>query len=152
MTRRAAPLAALALTLMVAAPAGAGHPFHRHHPRGTPPPGEPRRFEHTHARAGDPLRVSPRAAPTRTPAYSGYYVGGGGSAHGGDSRRPDEGTWGWDYEGLRLPRNVALGWNHGRRAQGGTGSYTTDRIEAPDSIGFVINGLRGRTREGPPEH
>lgn len=149
MTRRAA--AALALTLLAAAPVSAGHLFHRHHHRGTPPPGTPRQIEHTHARAGDPLSVSPHAGPARTPAYEGYYVGGGGSILGGDSRRATEGTWGWDYQGLRLPRNVALGWNHGRREQGGTGSYPTDRIEAPDSLGFVINGVRGRRREGPPE-
>ncbi len=151
MTRHAAVLAALTLAMTLNAPALAGHLFHKHH-QGTPPPGPPRTFEHTQARAGYPLAISGHAAPTRTPAYLGYYVGGGGGGfHAGDVRRVNEGTFGWDYQGFHLPRNVDLGWNHGRREQAGTGSYAPDRIESTDSIGFVINGLRRRTREGTSE-
>ena len=142
----AGALALLALT--ICDESRAGHFSLRR--RGTPPPGKPRAIEHTHARAGDPLFISPHAAPTMTPAYAGYSIGGG-SAMGGDHRRREEGTWGRDYVGLRLPRNVALGWSHGRREQGGTGSYTTDRIESADTLGSAINGLRGRRRGESPE-
>jgi hypothetical protein len=97
------------------------------------------------ARAGDPLCVSPHAAPTKTPAYEGYYVGGG-RAFLGEPRRGEEGTWGWDYVGHRLPRRVALGWSHGRPERGGDATYAVDRIRSADSIGFILNGLRGRRR------
>jgi hypothetical protein len=119
--------------------AEAGHLFH--HDRGTPPPGPPRVFEHSHARAGNPLCISPHAKPTSTPDYVGYYVGGG-SACGGCPRRIEEGTWGRDYEGLCIPRNVGLGWSHGRRYQGGTGSYDPDGPFVPDVIGLTVSKLR----------
>ncbi len=139
----------LAVLILVACDdSRAGEIFHKH--RGTPPPGRPRVIPHTFERAGSPNVISTHAAPSRTPAYTGYYVGGG-SAYGGDARRREEGTWGWDYAGIHLPRNVALGWNHGRRYQGGTGSYTTDRITSADSLGFVINGIRGRRRPDSSE-
>ncbi len=134
--------AAWAFTFLVTAngvEAGDGHPFRR--ARGTPPPGTPRTIEHTHRRAGDPLCLSTHAAPSNTPAYDGYHVGGG-SSHGGDARCPAEGTWGWDYVGLRLPRKVALRWGHGRRGQGGTGSYGTDGPHVPDVIGLTATRLR----------
>jgi hypothetical protein len=99
--------------------------FHKR--AGTPPPGRPRAIEHTMHRAGQPLVVSPYAAPTIGPGYAGYYLGGG-SAHGGDPRRIDEGTWGWDYSGACLPHRVWLDWSHGRRHQGGTGYYKIDGL------------------------
>jgi hypothetical protein len=113
-----------------------------HSDRGTPPPGHPRIIEHTHARAGNPLRISPHASPTDTPAYIGYYVGGG-SACGGEPRRVEEGTWGRDYEGLWLPRHVWLGWSHGRRYQDGTGSYEPAGHYVPDVIALTIARFRG---------
>jgi hypothetical protein len=92
---------------------------------GTPPPGPPRMIPHTMERAGCPYLISPHARPTRTPAYEGYYVGGG-STHGGDAPCPDEGTWGWDYVGNVIPRHVFNTWNHGRRYQTGYGKYQVD--------------------------
>jgi hypothetical protein len=77
-----------------------------------------------HVRAGCPQVVSPRARPSETPNYCGYYVGGGAAVRG-QPRYPNEGTWGWDYVGL-LPKRVALGWWHGAHAQGGGGAYATD--------------------------
>lgn len=65
--------------------------------------------------------------PSDTGHYFGYYVGGGnGRPHKAESRRDDEGTWGWDYKGWLIPRRVVLGWWHGQRYQGGTGAYKTD--------------------------
>lgn len=72
-----------------------------------------------------PLCVAPWAQPGRTPAYVGYYVGGGLPKRG-EPNCPDEGTWGWDYQGRCLRRRVWLWWSHGRRYQGGTGAYQTD--------------------------
>jgi len=65
------------------------------------------------------------AHPSNTPAYGGYYVGGGATFHG-EERFADEGTWGWDYFGRHLNRHIDLGWWHGAHYQGGTGSYKTD--------------------------
>ncbi|WP_406697441.1 hypothetical protein V5E97_01155 [Singulisphaera sp. Ch08] len=113
----------LAIVLTGPSSAFAGSFFHR--PEGTPPPGPPRSIEHTHHRAGHPTRIADHANATNGPSYVGYYVGGG-SAHGGCSRRVEEGTWGWDYEGIHFPRRVWLSWSHGRRSQGGTGAYKTD--------------------------
>lgn len=124
--------ALLMLWLATSACAGTAHGgllFHR--PEGTPPPGKPRYIEHTFERAGYPHWISAHAQPTNTPAYVGYYVGGG-AAHGGGPRAWEEGTWGWDYEGTHFPRHVALRWWHGRRYQGGTGSYPADGPHLPD--------------------
>ena len=126
MRRQAVPVLLLSLLLSAAnGEARAGRWFHRGR-EGTPPPGAARQFEHSDARAGDPRALSPHAIPTNGPSYQGYYVGGGSPWSGGP-RQTDEGTWGWDYVGTHLPRNVFLGWNHGQRYQGGTGSYKTDR-------------------------
>jgi hypothetical protein len=73
---------------------------------------------------GHPEEISCLAAPSDTGHYCGYYVGGGAPCRG-DARCPWEGTWGWDYCGLILPKHVMLGWYHGRRYQGGLGSYLT---------------------------
>jgi hypothetical protein len=64
------------------------------------------------------------ARPSESPHDLGYYVGGGAWKRG-DPPAPDEGTWGWDYGGLLLPRRVVLLWHHGRRSQGGPGAYRT---------------------------
>jgi hypothetical protein len=72
------------------------------------------------------LPVAPWARPSESCYENGYYVGGGAPCRG-EPRRLDEGTWGWDYMGWIFPRSVRLDWYHGRRCQGGTGSYRTDR-------------------------
>ncbi|MFO0842717.1 MAG: hypothetical protein U0797_10030 [Gemmataceae bacterium] len=80
-------------------------------------------------RAGCPSEVSPCAKPSDTGRYVGYPVGGGAppcSCNKADAPAPDEGTWGWDYSGLCWPSKGALGWWHGRRYQGGGGTYCTD--------------------------
>ncbi len=132
--RRAIRCLVLATSLAAVVPdqAALGGHFSRRR-QGTPPPGEPRSIEHSHRRAGYPLCLSPRADLTNTPEYEGYYVGGGSPYHG-EGRCRTEGTWGWDYVGWHLPRRVALGWNHGRREQGGTGAYETDGPHVPDVI------------------
>ncbi len=77
-----------------------------------------------HVRAGCPQVVSRCARPSDTPNNGGYYVGGGAAIHG-QPRRPNEGTWGWDFCGL-IPKWVALNWWHGKHWQGGGGAYATD--------------------------
>jgi hypothetical protein len=117
--------------------------FHHHREEGTPEPGPPRYFPHTHQRAGYPTEISCMAGPTNTPSYGGYWVGGG-TAHGGCGRGPAVGTWGRDYTGTFLPRNVFLGWSYGRRYQGGTGSYGSEYpIHIPDPIAGATSIIRG---------
>jgi len=111
------------LFLFLAAPLAFGGLFHPH--RGTPSPGKPRDIPHTDQRAGFGPCPSCLADYSSTPAHNGYYVGGGSAWHG-DPRWREEGTWGWDYIGNHVQRKVWLGWNHGRRMQGGTGSYFAD--------------------------
>jgi hypothetical protein len=86
---------------------------------------------HTFARAGYADHVAPCAAPSNTPAYAGYYVGGGCPCAGGPPG-PLQGTWGWDYFSHRLfhPR-VALNWCD-CRYQGGSGAYRTDLCPVPN--------------------
>jgi hypothetical protein len=93
-------------------------------------PGKPRCIEHTHDRAGHPLEIAPHAVLSNEPTGLGYQVGGGSTCHG-DPRFRDDGTWGWDDGGC-LPRRVLLGWSHGRRYQGGTGSYNPDGLACPN--------------------
>jgi hypothetical protein len=76
-------------------------------------------------RSGYVLPIARWAKPSNTPAYVGYYVGGGAPCLG-DPRCLTEGTWGWDYSGCLFSRRVMLHWFHGRRYQGGIGSYATD--------------------------
>lgn len=78
-----------------------------------------------HCRAGFSQFVRAHTLPSNTRAYDGYYVGGSAPWFG-EGRRSDEGTFGWDYFGLRFNRHVALNWTHGRRAQGYGGTYKTD--------------------------
>ena len=94
-----------------------GDHFRRKSPQATP---------HTDERAGYPYDISRLAMPSNTGHYSGGYVGGG-TAVGGQGRCPNEGTWGWDYTPFRpMSSHIFLNWSHGRRSQGGTGSYRTD--------------------------
>jgi hypothetical protein len=78
-------------------------------------------------RAGYPLEVSAVAMPSDTGHYAGYYVGGGAVLFG-QRRCLGEGTWGWDYRGLVLPKRVRLRWWHGVCEQGGIGAYRTTGI------------------------
>ena len=54
----------------------------------------------------------------------------------------EDGTWGRDYQGHLIPRHVGLGWSHGRRYQGGTGSYDPDGHPVPDVIGLTASKIR----------
>lgn len=87
--------------------------------------------DYTLWRAGNPQCISRHAAPSVTPSYSGYTVGGG-SVFCGGPRCAEEGTWGWDYMGGHVPRHVFQRWTHGRRYQGGTGAYKVDGPEVPN--------------------
>lgn len=76
---------------------------------------------------GGPPPIAWWAVPSDTGRNVGYHVGGGsGHPWRAEPRRPDEGTWGWDYQGGFFRRRVILGWWHGQRYQGGTGAYQTD--------------------------
>jgi len=96
-----------------------------HHHDGVPAKRHAKPIPHTQHRAGHPFLVSPHAEPSNTESFNGYYVGGGAAWHG-EPRYLEEGTWGWDYVGGHLSRNVFLQWSHGRRYQGGSGAYQTD--------------------------
>jgi hypothetical protein len=111
-----------------------------HHHEGTPPPGCPRYIEHSYPRAGYPYLVSPCARPAITPAFVGYYVGGGAACLG-CPRRVEEGTWAFDYRGHWIPRHIGLGWSHGRLYQGGIGAYEPDGHPVPDVIGLTVSKL-----------
>ncbi len=101
------------------------HQGHAEKPHPTPDPGKPRHICHTFERAGFPNTMANHVQPSNAGDSYGYYVGGGGG-HGSGPRCTNEGTYGWDYTGIHFPRKVILGWNHGRKAQGGTGAYKTD--------------------------
>jgi hypothetical protein len=126
-----------------------GHFLLHHGERPTPPPGNPRFIPHTFERAGYPQCLRNHVEPSFVPGVRGYYVGGG-AAHGGEGRFPDDGVWGWDDTGCPwLPMRVRLLWSHGRRYQGGPGAYATDGPHVPDPIYGVtssVNSLRGRLR------
>lgn len=110
-------LATLLMTAFIAsfiAPLGANEPH-----------GQDCECRDRHAIAGWPQCVSPWARPSFGCYEGGYYVGGGAPAHG-DYRCAHEGTWGWDYNGRLFNKRIALGWYHGRRAQGGYGAYKSD--------------------------
>lgn len=73
------------------------------------------------------------AKPSENPQYIGYYVGGGCHRCKGEYRGPDEGTWGWDYQGW-CPRAIVLKWCHCRRYQGGRGAYYPDGPVKPEPL------------------
>jgi hypothetical protein len=83
-----------------------------------------------HERAGCAMLIRPRAIPSNTRYYGGYWVGGGVPIKG-DNPAIEEGTFGWDYFGMTFTKRVALNWSHGRRYQGGTGAYKTDGPRLP---------------------
>jgi hypothetical protein len=76
-------------------------------------------------RAGYPSRAACWAQPSDPGCPWGYLVGGGSPCHG-DPPGPEEGTWGWDAQGLLGFAHCALLWLHGQREQGGTGAYKPD--------------------------
>jgi hypothetical protein len=86
-------------------------------------------------RTGHPTEVAKWAVPSDTGKYIIYEVGGGAAnRHKGEAPTPDEGTWGWDYEGYLLPSRIALDWWHGRRYQDGYGDYRTDGPRPAEKI------------------
>ncbi|GIW79573.1 MAG: hypothetical protein KatS3mg105_1380 [Gemmatales bacterium] len=84
---------------------------------------ERRPDQFSHRRAGFPLEISRRARPSDTGRYVGYYVGGGGVCFG-HHPAPNQGTWGWDYYGMKFKRKIFLLWNN--RYQGGMGQYQSE--------------------------
>ncbi|WP_435017313.1 hypothetical protein TA3x_004919 [Tundrisphaera sp. TA3] len=126
--------------LAASAPAArAGDHHHIHTPRHVPS------LPQTHHQAGHPQCVSPLAHPSDTGHYRGGYVGGG-SAHPGDhGRRVNEGTWGWDYVGLRPGGSrIFNNWSHGRRYQGGYSTYKTDGPKPVEHLIETIHGEKGK--------
>lgn len=115
-------------------------------------PGKPRQIPHDDCRAGLPRELGHHVEPTVTAGGTGYYVGGGASIfHHAHPRRRNEGTWGWDDTGHHSFRHrVVLGWFHGRKYQGGAGSYATDGPHIPDPIASTVTKLRNA--HNPPEH
>lgn len=86
------------------------------------------RIPHTMHRAGHPNVVGPHAAGPKPGSIVGYRVGGGLPFGKGEVATPSDGTWGWDSVGnVPFPRSVKLGFGRGRKHQGGTGAYATDR-------------------------
>jgi hypothetical protein len=73
---------------------------------------------------GEPPGVACYARPSDTGHYIGYRVGGGCLCLG-DSPRPGDGAWGWDYRGCIIRKYVALRWCHCGHYQGGSGAYRT---------------------------
>ena len=107
--------------------------WHRLHREGTPPH-KPRLIPHTDERAGHPRSLAGHIQPSATPGGAGYYVGGGVPLGHAQSRRRDEGTWGWDETGGRhFRRRVILGWSGGRKYQGGTGDTAPTGMSRPTS-------------------
>jgi hypothetical protein len=107
---------------------------------------------HDEKQAGYPRECSCLAHPSETPAYCGYYVGGG-VALGGSYREETDGTWGWDYSGFCFPRRILLYWTHGHRYQGGTGAYASDAgPHVPDLPGLLNPQLYGHKHVHEHEH
>lgn len=111
---------------------------------------------HTFERAGNPDCVSRFARPTETPAYIGYYVGGGESflakhrCGGGAPPGPLQGTFGYDYAGIcpRLRKFIVLGFGQ-KKWQGGPGFYYDDG-PYPKDIGPAIGELKNTPIPGHP--
>jgi hypothetical protein len=139
-----AVLGGLALVLVGLAQAGPLLPWRRPDPPTDAPPPPAADSPEEQARAGYPQDIRPRAKPSDTGRYAGYYVGGGSlNPRKGELPGPDEGTWGWDYVGGCFKHRVILNWWHGRRTQGGVGRYEPDGPR-------VLPPLREtESREGP---
>jgi hypothetical protein len=76
-------------------------------------------------RAGNPHCVAKWAKCGVDDKYSSWFVGGGAAFFRGKPRKPSDGTWGLDYNGLFGRANVWLKYTRGRK-QGGEGAYETD--------------------------
>ncbi len=94
------------------------------------------RCEDDLCRAGRPDLIAHWAHCSYNRRYRGYYVGGGAHLYGrrashchGESRCPDEGTFGIDYDPWWS--RVRLQWFHGKRFQGGEGQYAPDGCNNP---------------------
>jgi len=61
----------------------------------------------TDSRAGCPQHVAWYSRPGESPAYLGYFIGGGNACRG-EAPSALEGTWGWDFHGHLIPRRVPL--------------------------------------------
>ena len=122
-----------------------------HHKHDTPPPGKKRVIPHTFERAGYPLCLSDHAQPTDSPEYQTYYVGGSAPLEHGDAGCAHEGTFGWDYVGAWYHRRVALGWNHGRHYQSGSGFYRTDGPPVKDPVATTTTKIRSHGFKGESE-
>ena len=83
-----------------------------------------------HARSGCAMLTRPRAIPSETRHYGGYPVGGGVPLRGVPPG-PADGTFGWDYFGLTVPKLIALRWSSPARWQGGGGQYRTTGARRP---------------------
>jgi hypothetical protein len=103
---------------------------------------------HTFGRAGHPEQLSHCARPSNTPAYAGYYVGGGCPCLGGPPG-PLQGTYGWDYVGHCLHHHVILGWCYGCRYKGGTGAYATDGCPVPNIFDVHLHKREHACAEDP---
>lgn len=91
-------------------------------------------------RAGNPHCVAPWAKCSVDDKYSSWFVGGGAAFFRGRCRKPSEGTWGLDYNGLFGHANVWLNYTRGRN-QGGEGAYKTDGEPAFVSKAHSLLGL-----------
>jgi hypothetical protein len=99
---------------------------------------------HTERQAGYPQEVSHFAMESYNQHYSGGFIGGGLGGRHGHERCANEGTWGWDYTPFRpMSSRIFLKWSHGRRYQGGTGSYATDGPKPLEHITETIHGHFG---------
>ena len=127
------PMAGLILSsgLVVAADGPCLLHDHKHTP---PVVTRPTRTVHD---VGHPWSLRNRTAPSDNGHYDGYVIGGGTGAHG-DGPCRHEGTWGWDYTGVGS--RVRLNWSHGRRYQGGYGTYAT---EGPHPIERLKDRIHG---------
>ncbi len=108
---------------------------------------------HTMKQAGYPQDVSMIAMQSYNQHYNGGLIGGGKGGHGGHSPTLNEGTWGWDYNLFRpASSRIFLGWSHGRRYQGGSGSYATDGPKPLEHITETVHGHFGGEEVGPEGH
>jgi hypothetical protein len=99
---------------------------------------------HTMKQAGYPQEVSIISMESYNQHYRGGLIGGGKGGHGAHTPSLSEGTWGWDYNLFRpLSSRIFLGWTHGRRYQGGSGSYATDGPKPLEHITETIHGHFG---------
>jgi hypothetical protein len=103
-------------------------------------------WDHTPARAGYPPCVAWYAKPGRTDKYAVGYIGGGCLGCNGEPRRPDEGTFGWDYTGGCRPCRVFLNWCHCGK-QPPPGPYKTDGPHVPDI--FSVHPIKHALSEKP---